>query len=209
MAKIYLTELEEASSIYKDSFLSQDISTSNNVSGMINEFVTGTKSKLQGSMWDAVRGKMGEFQTAFSNFSKVSDNFCNTITNAVNKLQEVVGEDCNYDYLDDSKLDELNVKLNELKNKLETLKKGTQVTIKDKNGKETIQTQYDSDGIKACEAEINSTQNLIDKTEKFKEVYKEVLAQVEEAYNEVTSFASSVDGIEVSLKITYDSAKTV
>ena len=209
MAKIYLNELETASSIYKDKFLSSDIDTAKNVNSMIGEFVGGTKSKLSGSMWDAVRGKMGEFESTFSQFDTISDNFCNAIETAVKMLVDVAGEDNEYDYLDDSLLASLHTKLKNLKSKLDVLNQGETITSKDKNNKETTTVKYDSTAISACEAEIEKTQDLITKTEKFRDAYKKALEIVEGAYQDVVSFGSSVDNIQVSDKITYDGGYSV
>lgn len=209
MAKIYLNELETASSIYKDKFLSSDIDTAKNVNSMIGDFVGGTKSKLSGSMWDAVRGKMGEFESTFSQFDTISDNFCNAIETAVKMLVDVAGEDNEYDYLDDSLLASLHTKLKNLKPKLDVLNQGETITSKDKNNKETTTVKYDSVAISACEAEIEKTQDLITKTEKFRDAYKKALEIVEGAYQDVVSFGSSVDNIQVSDKITYDGGYSV
>lgn len=209
MAKIYLNELETASSIYKDKFLSSDIDTAKNVNSMIGDFVGGTKSKLSGSMWDAVRGKMGEFESTFSQFDTISDNFCNAIETAVKMLVDVAGEDNEYDYLDDSLLASLHTKLKNLKSKLDVLNQGETITSKDKNNKETTTVKYDSAAISACEAEIEKTQDLITKTEKFRDAYKKALEIVEGAYQDVVSFGSSVDNIQVSDKITYDGGYSV
>ena len=209
MAKIYLNELETASSIYKDKFLSSDIDTAKNVNSMIGDFVGGTKSKLSGSMWDAVRGKMGEFESTFSQFDTISDNFCNAIETAVKMLVDVAGEDNEYDYLDDSLLSSLHTKLKNLKSKLDVLNQGETITSKDKNNKETTTVKYDSTAISACEAEIEKTQDLITKTEKFRDAYKKALEIVEGAYQDVVSFGSSVDNIQVSDKITYDGGYSV
>ena len=209
MAKIYLNELETASSIYKDKFLSSDIDTAKNVNSMIGDFVGGTKSKLSGSMWDAVRGKMGEFESTFSQFDTISDNFCNAIETAVKMLVDVAGEDNEYDYLDDSLLASLHTKLKNLKSKLDVLSQGETITSKDKNNKETTTVKYDSAAISACEAEIEKTQDLITKTEKFRDAYKKALEIVEGAYQDVVSFGSSVDNIQVSDKITYDGGYSV
>lgn len=209
MAKIYLNELETASSIYKDKFLSSDIDTAKNVNSMIGDFVGGTKSKLSGSMWDAVRGKMGEFESTFSQFDTISDNFCNAIETAVKMLVDVAGEDNEYDYLDDSLLASLHTKLKNLKSKLDVLNQGETITSKDKNNKETTTVKYDSTAISACEAEIEKTQDLITKTEKFRDAYKKALEIVEGAYQDVVSFGSSVDNIQVSDKITYDGGYSV
>lgn len=209
MAKIYLDELETASSIYKDNFLSRDIDTSKNVNSMIYDFVNGTKSKLSGSMWDAVRGKMDEFEGIFSNFNSVSDEFCGAIETAIQMLVDVVGENNEYDYLDDSLLYNLHTQLKDLNAKLETLNQGETTTSKDKDGKETTTTQYDYAAISACKAEIEKTQDLITKTEKFRDAYKKALEIVEGAYQDVVSFGSSVDNIQVSDKITYDGGYSV
>lgn len=209
MAKMYLDELETASSIYKDKFLSKDIDTSKNVNSMIYDFVNGTKSKLSGSMWDAVRGKMDEFESVFSNFNSVSDDFCSAIETAIKMLVDVVGEDSEYDYLDDSLLDDLHTQLKELTAKLETLNQGVTTTSKDKDGKETTTTQYDYAAINACKEEIKKTQALITKTEKFRDAYKKALEIVEGAYQSVVSFGSSVDSIQASDKITFDGGYSV
>lgn len=209
MAKMYLDELETASSIYKDNFLSRDIDTSKNVNSMIYDFVSGTKSKLSGSMWDAVRGKMGEFEGIFSNFNSVSDEFCSAIETAIQMLVNVVGEDSEYDYLDDSLLDNLHTQLKDLNAKLETLSQGETTTSKDKDGKETTTTQYDYAAINACKEEIKKTQALITKTEKFRDAYKKALKIVEGAYQSVVAFGSSVDNIQVSDKITFDGGYSV
>lgn len=209
MAKMYLNELETASSIYKDKFLSRDIDTSKNVNSMIYDFVNGTKSKLSGSMWDAVRGKMGEFESVFSSFNSISDDFCSVIETAIKLLVDAVGDDNVNDYLDDSQLDNLRTKLENLKTKLETLNQGKKIVSKDKNGKETTTTQYDYESINACKEEIKKTQELIVKTEKFKEAYKKAIDIVEDAYQNVVSLGNSIDSIQVSDKITFDSSYSV
>ena len=209
MAKVYLDELETASSIYKDNFLSRDIDTSKNVNSMIYDFVNGTKSKLSGSMWDAVRGKMGEFEGIFSNFNSVSDEFCSAIETAVQMLVDVVGENNEYDYLDDSLLDNLRIQLKNLNAKLDILNQGETTTIKDKNGKEKTTTQYDYTAINSCKEEIKKTQALITKTEKFKDVYKKALEIVEGAYQNVVAFGSSVDSIQASDTITFNGSYSV
>ncbi len=204
MAKVYLSELTEASEIYKKDFLSNDTSTSKTIAGTLSDFVNGTSSKLSGDIWNTVRAKLSEFQSVFTKFNSVSDSFCSAIESAIGLITDVIGDDCSYDYLDDGLLDSLKSELAELKTKLATLQQGTSIATTDDSGNKTTTIQYDNAAIEACEKEIKEKTALIAKTEQFKEAYDKAISILDEAFQSVESLSNEVDSIEVSTKITYN-----
>ena len=200
-----------------ESSFENDATNTNSMRNQLNEFISSSfaKDKLKGKQWDAVRAKMQEFDNALSIREKCITNLSETITNAINKINNCIdsynGEIPIPDKIDfaqeTSKANTMMNKYNEMKRVLESEYQTALYyeSLNVNNKKNMIGSSRSTGEIKA---DIDYVYNEYQKYQKYRNflvrllsVYNTEKAKLEIASTELDSLSQTVNKISVSSAI--------
>ncbi len=213
MTKLYLDELDAALGGTTCSTLTQDSTDSKSVDDIIKSFCEKSDGKLSGEQWNKVRGKLTQYQAALGARAEVANKLSEAIQKALKLLKDYMGSD---NMLDTSKLDDYKAERQRCKECIASLNSMLNETVAKKvqnadgSYSTTYVSAYDSSVINAqiaaAEDTLKELDRIIEKIEGLDAVYKEAEGMMEEAYQEVLKFKSSISTITPSGKYVYKKA---
>lgn len=215
MNAIYLDELLAAQSYAAVSNLSLDVTETNNIKGILNEFVTDSQGRLQGDSWTEVQAKMAEFSAVFDKRISLANDLTTAVNDALNMLVEYIGD---YPYLDYSEYEEISTSYHQCELDIASINAALAETVYVKVGEnddgsdkmdyvhkiqdEGVRKQL-SGKIGEIEASMAEIKALLDKLDGLEEVYNSAKELLDAAFEEFDDFETSVSQITPSSKVEY------
>lgn len=190
MAKLYLDEIEAALSFNGLENLKTDVDDSKKLSASLSEFVSTSSSKLTGEQWDAVRGKVTEYNDVSEIRNSAANYLYNSIKEGLTLLKNYLGED---QMLDSSQLNECLSKKRQCENTIASLRS----KLSTEANTSSIRSQINS-----AEETLKELNRLIKKLEGLDEVYQQALSIFENGLQGVTNLQSKAN-IKHSGKFVY------
>jgi len=190
MAKLYLDEIEAALSFSGLENLKTDIDDSKKLSTSLSEFISTSSSKLTGEQWEAVRGKVTEYNNVSEARNSAATSLYDAIKEGLTLLKNYLGED---QMLDSSQLNECISKKKQCENTISSLK----AKLSTETNTSSIRSQINS-----AEETLKELNRLIKKLEGLDEVYQQALSIFENGLQGVTNLQSK-SNIKHSGKFVY------
>ena len=190
MAKLYLDEIEAALSFSGLENLKTDIDDYKKLSTSLSEFISTSSSKLTGEQWEAVRGKVTEYNNVSEARNSAATSLYDAIKEGLTLLKNYLGED---QMLDSSQLNECISKKKQCENTISSLK----AKLSTETNTSSIRSQINS-----AEETLKELNRLIKKLEGLDEVYQQALSIFENGLQGVTNLQSK-SNIKHSGKFVY------
>ena len=197
MEAIKTDELIAAKNFLTFNDLSTDANESSSMKQTIDNFVSESKGKLKGEVWDVISSQLGQFSSILTERIGLANRLSSAIQEALNLLIDYAGDE--YTSLDCSQLPELEASRQRCKEKIDSINATIRSLSKNRNKDDTStnNTSYYYGILNSYQNELVEIEKLIDKLRGLKEKYAEAQEILDNAFAEVTKVGNKISSISV------------